>query len=540
MMKTVVGEVGLRLRAVRTQLHTRCQQFWQISPQEWAVLGLAVILLCLGSPNRLLHWYPGALTGIAVLWGVCWRLPLRPQMGRVFGVWFVMNTFTFLPDLGSVEVLQPWEIVGGILVAPLIPMFYTTATLVSLGLTRALPLGWQPLGMAAVWTAIDGLMGVLRFPIPFHWGSLLFDWPLAIQIADLASIWGVTFFAVLVNGLLVVAVRELRPHTWIKGILPGIAVITFVLVYGAIQLSRYDGLVAAQRQDPARTFRVGAVQQVAWLESERSWPYRAARYQELFELSAQGVAQGAELILWPEGVLRAQLVGTSLEPYILDPMGQILPEQGALLLGTTEPDPSTQDLSEDQRQFINSALLYDAEGSLLDRFGKQWIFPYFESHRYRPSADGYRPLRLDPFGKLGVNICLESVLPGPSRELVRAGATSLITISDDSWFGNSNWPMLHGQLSVFRAVENRRTAVFVNNTGGNLIIDPSGRIQQRGTIFEKTVVVGSVLPRGEITLATRWGDWWAWICIATPAGLGIHRWRNGSRRYDLSGQFDSH
>ncbi len=521
-----MGSWGVNMKDLRSWLH----QWWPKSvslrelPREVGILGLVVLLLCLGSPNRLLHWSPAALTGIALLWGVCWHLPFRAQLGRVFGVWVVMNAFIFLPDLLSVEVLRPWEIIGGIVVAPLIPLFYTTATLSSVWLTRGIPVWLRPLGMAAVWTAWDSLMGVLWFPIPFHWGSLLFDWPLAIQIADITSIWGVTFFAVLVNALIVVAVKEWPLARPVQTLLPSGGIVGLVLVYGVIQLSHYDALMASQLGDPAAgAFRVGAVQQVAWLETDRSWGYRAARYQELFDLSRQGVAEGAELILWPEGVLRAQFANTSLEPYILNPMRQILPRQGGLLLGTTEPDPRTAAAPPDQQQFINSALLYDAQGSLIDRFGKQWIFPYFESQRYTPSPDGYRPLYLPQFGHLGVNICLESVLPGPSRQLVRAGATSLLTISDDSWFGNSNWPMLHGQLSVFRAVENRRSTVFVNNTGGNLIINPNGRIQQRGEIFERSVVVGTMLPQAQITLATRWGDWFAWLCLGATAGLGLWR-----------------
>lgn len=491
--------------------------------RDLGILFLAVVLLCWGSPNRLLHWYPAALTGIAVLWGSCWGLPRGVQLRRVFAVWFVMNLFTFLPNPWSVPVLNPWEIAVGALLAPIIPLFYSLATLSSLWLTRGIPSWVRPLGMAAVWTAVDGVFGLLWFPIPFHWGSLLFDWPWGIQIADVVSIWGVTFFAVLINALLVVGIREWIPQREWRGIPVGLGLIGLVLGYGAVQLPRYEAWVAQGLRDPSAHFQVGAVQQVAWLEADRSWAYRQERYQDLFDLSQQAVDQGADLILWPEGVLRAQFANTPLENYILEPMRRILPPTGALLLGTTEPDPDTADLPEDEQTFINAALLYSAQGSLVDRYGKQWIFPYFESQRYSPSADGYRPLSWGRFQQLGVNICLESVLPGPSRELVRAGATSLLTISDDSWFGDSNWPMLHGQLSVFRAIETRRSTIFVNNTGGNLIIDPTGRIHVQGSIFDRTILVGPVIPHDEITLATRWGDWFAWVCIA--AALGIPFWR---------------
>jgi len=116
-------------------------------------------------------------------------------------------------------------------------------------------------------------------------------------------------------------------------------------------------------------------------------------------------------------------------------------------------------------------------------------------------------------------------LPAPSRTLTRRGAESLIVISDDSWFGNSHWPMLHGQLSVFRAVENRRGVVFVNNTGGNLVVDPSGRLQQVGPIFQRGVITGEVKRRSETTFYNRAGDWLAWLTL----GLSLGLWRWGSR-----------
>ncbi|MEN9262241.1 MAG: apolipoprotein N-acyltransferase, partial [Thermostichus sp. HHBFW_bins_43] len=299
-----------------------------------------------------------------------------------------------------------------------------------------------------------------------------------------------------------------------------------VLAYGGWRLAHFDNL-AASAEDPQ--FRVGAVQQVAWLEADRSWEYRSERYRELHQLSGQAVAEGAELVIWPEGALRARLLNTGLEPYVLDPMRGILPPTGALITGTTEPDPRTVNLPDDQQQFFNTALLFNAEGHLQDSFGKQWIFPYFESARYVPSPDGYRPLEGGAvFGRLGVMICLESVLPAPSRTLTRNGAESLIVISDDSWFGNSHWPMLHGKLSVFRAVENRRSVVFVNNTGGNLVVDPSGRVQQVGPIFQRGVITGNVKRRSEQTFYTRTGDWLAWLTLGLALGLCGRRW--GSRR----------
>ncbi|WP_235279804.1 apolipoprotein N-acyltransferase [Synechococcus sp. Nb3U1] len=495
---------------------------------------MTILLLCLGSPNRWLHWFPGALLGLAPLFYLCEQRQGWRRLGLAYSLWFCVCLYAFWVDPFSVKVLSAWEILGGFVVAPLIPLFFTTATLLSLYLSRPLPAWVRPLGIATVWTGLDGLLGLLWSPIPFHWGSLLFDWPLGIQMADVTGIWGVTFFAVFVNGLLwQVATQGWqiwknqlsdRSTLW-RTLALGLGLSGAVLAYGGWRLAYFDNWAAGAG---APRFRVGAVQQVAWLEADRSWEYRIERYRELHQLSRQAVAKGAELVIWPEGALRARLLNTGLEPYVLEPMQGILLPTGALITGATEPDPRTVDLPDDQMQFFNTALLFDAQGNLLDLFGKQWIFPYFESGRYVPSPDGYRPLAGgERFGALGVMVCLESVLPAPSRTLTRNGAESLIVISDDSWFGNSHWPMLHGKLSVFRAIENRRSVVFVNNTGGNLVVDPSGRLQQVGPIFQRGVITGEVMRRSEQTFFSRSGDWMAWLTLALS--FGLLRWRWGSR-----------
>ncbi len=507
------------------------------------LMGLAVLLLCLGSPNRWLHWFPGALLGLAPLFHLCEQRQGGGQWRLAYGLWFWVCLYAFWVDPFSVQGLSLWEILGGAVVAPLIPLFFTTATVLSLALSRPLPPWARPLGLATVWTSLDGLLGLLWWPIPFHWGSLLFDWPLGIQIADLTGIWGVTFFAVFVNGVVWQLAEQLRrqwrgeeslrgalgsaaknPEIW-RTLACGLGLGGLVLAYGSLRLAYFDTLAA--EGDPS--FRVGAVQQVAWLEADRSWDYRSERYRELHQLSAQAVAAGAQLVIWPEGALRARLLNTPLQPYVIEPMRAILPPEGALITGATEPDPRTAHLPEEEQRFFNTALLFDARGQLVDWFGKQWIFPYFETGRYVPSPDGYRPLAGgELFGSLGVMICLESVLPAPSRTLTRHGAESLIVISDNSWFGNSHWPMLHGRLSVFRAVENRRSVVFVNNTGGNLVVDPSGRTQQMGPIFQRGVVTGEVKRRSSPTFYVRTGDWLVWLTLALS--LGLWRWGSQARQ----------
>ncbi len=504
--------------------------FRDLLTRQSGLLIAGLVLTCWGSPNRLFHSHWAALVGLAPLFVYCEHRSLRQQALALFGVWFCFCAFVFLPDPFSSKALQVSDIIGGIAVAPFVPLFYVVATFLTTNVTKWVPRVWRPLAMATVWTGLDCLLGVIWFPIPFHWGSLLFDWPVGIQIAEVTGIWGVTFFAVWINAAL--AVVWLCWPSWGKtwAVIGSTTVATGLVVgYGVLRLTMVEATLEPLRLE--RYYVVGALQQMAWLETDRSWPYRAERYQDLQRLSRSALIRGARLVVWSEGALRAQFVGTRLEPYILNSMRAVMPTESRLVIGATDPDPMTRELPLEQQKFINSALLYNEEGTLLDQYGKQWLFPYFETARYVSSPGGYVPLESgsNSMGQLGLMICLESVLPGPSRQLVLNGAQSLITIADDSWFGNSNWPMLHGNLSVFRAVENRRSFVFTNNTGGNMVVDPTGQIQTSAPIFEQDAVVGSVAIRDDLTIYTRFGDWFSWIMIAGLGGLLLAQTRYYSR-----------
>jgi len=123
------------------------------------------------------------------------------------------------------------------------------------------------------------------------------------------------------------------------------------------------------------------------------------------------------------------------------------------------------------------------------------------------------------------SICYEALFPGFFNDLVRQGAEFLVNITDDSWFGNGNAPWQHLQGAIFRAVETRRTLVRASNSGISAVIAPSGRITARTELFTRTVMQGVVTPgRGE-TLYVRWGDWFAWLCLAMVLLLSIIRWR---------------
>ncbi len=128
----------------------------------------------------------------------------------------------------------------------------------------------------------------------------------------------------------------------------------------------------------------------------------------------------------------------------------------------------------------------------------------------------------------GPLICYEAIFPGLAREQVLRGATLLVNISNDAWFGRSSAPEQHLQQSVLRAVEQGRWLVRATNTGISAVIAPTGTITVRGSLFRAEVVAGGVVPLRERTLFFYAEPWLPWIALACLSLL--FPWRSFRRR----------
>jgi apolipoprotein N-acyltransferase len=97
--------------------------------------------------------------------------------------------------------------------------------------------------------------------------------------------------------------------------------------------------------------------------------------------------------------------------------------------------------------------------------------------------------------------------------MVRNGATLLINITNDAWFGKTSGPYQHFSMTVFRAVENRRSLARAANTGISGFIDPAGRILAATALLEEAAVTHSMPLLKEKTVYTLIGDLFARVCM---------------------------
>jgi apolipoprotein N-acyltransferase len=130
----------------------------------------------------------------------------------------------------------------------------------------------------------------------------------------------------------------------------------------------------------------------------------------------------------------------------------------------------------------------------------------------------------------GVFICYEAIYAGEVRQFAANGAQLFINISNDGWFGRSAAAEQHLHMARVRAVENRRWIVRSTNNGYTVSIDPYGRIDEP---LPPDVRAAADLPydfRTDQTLYTRFGDWFAWLCVLVSVILVVNTFRKANER----------
>jgi apolipoprotein N-acyltransferase len=385
--------------------------------------------------------------------------------------------------------------------------------------------GW-PVAVAAVppLLLIEWLYPLL---FPVFLGQSLVEQTTLIQISDLGG-------PLLLTGLLAVvnlavfetwrwwrAQRTLPGRTWVLAALA----VASSWGYGTLRIREID-----QESAAAPALRVGLVQgNLGVLEKGN---VAAADHRRYLEQTRELLAAGdVDLVVWPETVYTRGLRGP------LPISGQLIREDlsvpllfGAALVRTDSG----------RRLAYNAAMLVGADGTIRDAYDKNLLIPFteyipfagffapFTERVAKPShfaaATDTPPLLLGGW-RISTPICYEVVRPAFVRRMVRAARPHLlVTLANDSWFGDSQEPWMHLALAKFRAVEHRRYLVRATNSGVSAVVDAVGREVVRSGVLTRENLRAPVRMLDGTSVYTRWGDWLGWVALAvvlvtlTPAG----------------------
>jgi apolipoprotein N-acyltransferase len=249
-----------------------------------------------------------------------------------------------------------------------------------------------------------------------------------------------------------------------------------------------------------------------------------------------------DLIVWPETSVPGYLgVEEELTQRLI---GLAQDAQRPLLVGSPIPVISPEVLS-----LQNSAILMDDAGNLVGRYDKLHLVPFGEFIPFErafpwlrtvlpPIGDfvpgkEYTVFRAPPVPPFSVLICFEDIFPELARRFVQEGAQWLLVITNDAWFGPTAAAYQHAQASTFRAIELRVPIARAANTGWSGCIDPAGRWlgrvrdQDGRELFVAGTHTCEVPLSPAISVYRRWGDWFAWLCLAIALIVIAGRTRAG-------------
>jgi len=389
-----------------------------------------------------------------------------------------------------------------------------------------------------IWTVLEFVRSHLLTGFP--WENLAHSQYLygtIIQIADIAGTYGITFTIVLINA----ALYDVLASYFRRGRYPtmeiAVSCILLVVIYGYGHYRTADIHESLKR---ASAIEVALVQ--GNIDQNIKWD---ARYQsetlEIYRnLSLKSIPAQGGLIIWPEtaapfyfeqkGPLREAVIGLTQR------------SGRSLLFG----GPCYEE-KKGMVSFMNSAYLLRSDGTIAGRYDKVHLVPYGEYvplrkifpfiskivagiGDFRPGK-GFDPLVNDGH-RFGILICYEAIFPEAARDYKRRKADLLVNITNDAWFGRTSAPYQHLSMTVFRAVENRLYLVRAANTGVSAVIDPVGKILDRTSLLDRTVLKCEVKFIDEMTFYAAYGDLFVYMCgiALVPYCIVGRRRRKNARR----------
>ena len=434
-------------------------------------------------------------TGLHPLWPLTWVAPvpvlaLAPDVSAR-GAFFAAACAMLLGGLNEILYLARLAPLPLVALALLVPsLAFGIAVLLFRNAARRWPPWVSVLALPTAWTAFE-------FILSFNPGSgsatsLAYTQVTALPVLQLAAvtgIWGISFLVLLVASGLALAWRH--PAQWTRALSLPAAALGLVLVFGFIRLrgsvngaSETVGLAASD--SAMRLF------EAAGGDTSRTI---AASYARRVDSLA---ARGARFVVLPAkaiAVTRETLSG------VLTPLSNRARALRVIVvagLNYVDPPPMR-----------NVAAVIDTTGDLLVEYHKIHLVPGFE----REYAPGAETGTFDTgWGKLGVAVCKDLDCPRSIRAYGQEGVRLMFVPAWD--FGEDG--KFHARMAVVRGVENGFALARTAATGRLTVTDDRGRVvgdTASDAGADVLAVYDAPLGTGGSPYA-RWGDWFAWMCVA--------------------------
>ncbi len=411
--------------------------------------------------------------------------------------WFLEYSFLFwIPILG---ILVSHIIIFGI------ALYFINLKIKSPALRIAL--------ISAAWLAIEFFKN--RTFMAFPWGMLAYsqhDYLAVMQMAKITGVYGISLLLILFNTAFAETIisslkrRKINTRDF-KYILPITCFVIIITVSGFISMNSYRNNTNS---------RDGRAINIAMVQPDILYDYKFQRDSGVIipdpYSNSDYFKEGTELVVFPETVLwgtleRNETFGSWAKKTIRE-------ENLYLITGHI--------LWDEEGKRYNSVILYSPQSEILGRYNKIHPLPFAEYMPYpdilwflsflntaKTNIEPVREFAMIDYplkGKLGINICFESVLPIISRTFRNNGAEAIFVFTDDAGFRDSLASWQHVIFSRVRAIENGTYTVHSSNRGVSAVFDPVGEIISQTELGSRVVIYETIYLNSDRTFYSRFGN----------------------------------
>jgi apolipoprotein N-acyltransferase len=352
----------------------------------------------------------------------------------------------------------------------------------------------NPLFIAAVWTLAEVVLQWLAGSLPwflFHTGNALSANLYAIQPASVIGVTGCSFVVVWVNGLIAKAIAHRRyKQLWLP-----LSVFTGFMCWGWLLLFLFEREGTNMAQQP--TFKLSILQPhippgIQWDQANGN-----ALVHQLLQEERKCIAQRPNVILWSESAI--PWTYSSNDDLVRELLHNSDSAHISHILGMNTA------IAEDV--VGNSAYCLLPGGKLAGRYdkatpllfieqpGQGWLLPFFSANGYSVLPGNNNMPLSTPYGKAGILLCNESVLPSSAAATVRQGAQFLLNLSNDGWFQHTYLVNSHFYNARLRAVETRKDLAINSNNGRCGLVSASGRIDEADLVTIRPNTIKTIAVR---------------------------------------------
>lgn len=290
------------------------------------------------------------------------------------------------------------------------------------------------------------------------------------------------------------------------------------------------GQFLAQHQFTTPTSQPMTVMLVQGNESiENKWSAKnqedtISRYLSMTFASDKSKDHHADVVIWPESAMPMLEQQFTSYANAIDKMMAM--RHQALITGIIHRDSHTQD-------YYNALIVLGQKTALnqknpsykndkSDRYYKRHLLPIGE---FVPFKKYLRPLGklfdlpMSDFSEGSANqpqiqvkghrwlsaICYEIAFGDELQQLITSQTDTLLTISNDTWFGHSIGPAQHLQIAKMRAIELQRPLVRATNSGLSATVDIHGHVIKQLPPFISANLYSKIQPATGYTPYQRWG-----------------------------------